>query len=58
MVVANMGVTLIPEIAASNNSVIKFLPFKKEINIGRNIALFWRNGSSKKLLTEKLLEIL
>ncbi len=45
MVVSNMGITLVPEIAAVETKGIKYLPLDKSIKAGREIGLYFRDNS-------------
>lgn len=46
MVISNIGITLVPEIAAIETRGIKYLPLDKSIKAGREIGLFYRNSGN------------
>ena len=49
MVVAGIGVTLIPELARQENDSMRYIPFAGETP-SRRIGLAWRNTSTQELL--------
>lgn len=60
MVVANVGITLIPKLAKRNNDSLVYIPFEKDPPT-RKIAMFWRRTSSKirccKSISEEIKQI-
>lgn len=57
MVVANVGITLIPELAIKNNDGLVYIPFK-DSRPSRTIAMVWRKTSVRQELILKLQNIL
>lgn len=55
MVVANVGITLIPETAAIKTSNLRYIPFEGTPPI-REIALVWRKSSAQEKYFQKLTE--
>ncbi len=49
MVAANMGVTLMPELAAEPLKGVKYLPFQED-EPSRRIGMFWHEGSPRREL--------
>ena len=60
MVRADVGITLMPELAVSKTAGVRYIPFKgsKESVPHRDVGLCWRNTSTRTELLEQLAELL
>lgn len=56
MVLADVGITLIPKIAIKNNDGLVYIPFKSKPPL-RKIAMFWRKTSAKKECIKELIKL-
>lgn len=55
MVAANVGITLIPELAKKNNDGITYISFK-DPTPSRTIAIAWRKTSARQMLLKEIVE--
>lgn len=58
MVASNMGITLVPEIAAIETNGIKYLPLDKSIKAGREIGLYYRNSGNAGEVGRKIIQVI
>lgn len=58
MVLAGMGITIIPKLAARKVSGIKYLQIDEKTNSYREIGLFWRKGTYREELFKEIAKVI
>lgn len=58
MVVADAGMTLIPKIAVRDDERVQYVPFAGAGAPSRTIGLFWRRGSGRQILFDKIADVI